>query len=42
MDLLLVLASNSYTSIEYWEKKTFLVLKGWNDRISRKGADNGG
>ena len=42
MDLLLVLASNSFTSIEYWERKTFLALKSWNDLMSRKGADDGG
>lgn len=40
MKLLLSLASNSYTSMEYWERKTFLVLKGWTDVMNEKGADN--
>ncbi|WP_268891060.1 hypothetical protein [Lysinibacillus sphaericus] len=41
--LLLFLASNSGgTSIEYWEKKTFIVLKDWKDAMDEKGAENGG
>ncbi len=42
MNLLLVLASNSFTSIEYWEKKNFQTLRMWTDLMNEKGDDNGG
>jgi len=40
--LLLTLASNSFTSIEYWEKQSFGSLKDWQEVMSEKGAENGG
>lgn len=41
--LLIKLAGSSFTSIEYWERKTFLELQAWVEAFSAEGgADNGG
>jgi len=42
MSILLGLASSSFTSIEYWEKKTFTTLTKWGVALNNKGADNSG
>lgn len=42
MSILLGLASSSFTSIEYWEKKRFSTLEKWGAALNNKGADHSG
>jgi len=42
MKLLLSLASNSFTSIEYWERQPFSLLKKWTELMNEEGAKDDG
>lgn len=41
-ELFVKLAMNSFTSIEYWEKKKLLILPAWIEAFNKEGAENSG